>query len=108
MTTNADGSRVYVLLATGELRAFTATAGGALSAAGSVTTQNGATDIAARVVGPADLLVAGEPLLLLDGPTLATFDRVAGAGTGSVAIRPDGLFAFVITAGRRAINVVGL
>jgi hypothetical protein len=108
VTTNADGSRVYVLLATGEIRAFSATTGGALAAAGSVATQNGATDIAARVAGSPDLLVAGEPLLILDGPTLTTFDRVAGAGTGSVAIRPDGLFAFVVTPGSRVLNVVGL
>ena len=108
VTTNADGSRVYVLLATGEIRAFSATSSGALTAAGSVSTENGATDIAARVAGSPDLLVAGEPLLLLDGPTLTTFDRVAGAGTGSVAIRPDGLFAFVATPGSRVINVVGL
>jgi DNA-binding beta-propeller fold protein YncE len=108
VTTNGDGSRVYVLLATGEIRAFTATAAGILTAAGSVATQNGATDIAARVAGPPDLLVAGEPLLLLDGPTLTTFDRVAGAGNGNVAIRPDGLFAFVSAPSSRNINVVGL
>ena len=108
VTTNADGSRVYVLLATGEIRAFTATTAGTLTAAGSVATQNGATDIAARVTGPPDLLVAGEPLLLLDGPTLTAFDHVAGAGNGSVAIRPDGLFAFVTAPSSRTINVVGL
>lgn len=108
VTANGDGSRAYVLLATGEIRAFTVTTGGTLAAAGSVATQNGATGIAARVTGPPDLLVSGEPVLLLDGLTLATFDRVAGAGTGSVVIRPDGLFAFIAAPASRTINVVGL
>ena len=108
VTTNGDGSRVYVLLATGEIRAFTATTSGALAAAGSFATHDGATDIAARVAGPPDLVVAGEPVLLLDGPTLTVFDQVAGAGNGSVAIRPDGLFAFITVPGSRTINVVGL
>lgn len=105
---NGDGSRVYVLLATGEIRAFTATTGGTLAAAGSFTTHDGATDIAARVAGPADLLVSGEPVLLLDGPTLTAFDQVAGAGNGSIAIRPDGLFAFIAAPASHTINVVGL
>ena len=108
VTANGDGSRVYVLLADGEIRAFTATTGGALTAAGSFATHNGATDIAARIVGPTDLVVSGEPVLLVDGPTLAIFDQVAGAGNGSVAIRPDGLFAFIAVPGSRTINVVGL
>ena len=108
LTTNADGSRVYVLLATGEVRAFTATAAGVLAAVGSTTAGSGATSIAARVAGPPDVVVSGEPVFILDGRTLATLDRIAGAGTGTVAIRPDGLFAFIAAPDRRTINVVGL
>lgn len=101
------GTRVYVLLA-GEIRAFNVSTGGVLSAAGSIAVSSGATDIATRLFGPPDVVASGEPVLVIDGATLSLIDRVAGGGTGSVAIRPDGLFAFLAAPDRRSINVIGL
>lgn len=108
ITANADGSRVYVLLASGRIQSFDVTTAGALAAGGSAAAGDGATGIAARLAGPPDVVVSGEPVLILDGPTLTRIDQIAGAGTGSVAIRPDGLFAFIALPGGRSINVVGL
>lgn len=101
------GSRVYVLLA-GEIRAFNVGAGGVLSAAGSAAVSPGATGLATRLFGPPDVVVSGEPVLVIDGTTLTRIDQVAGGGTGAVAIRPDGLFAFLAAPDRRSINVIGL
>jgi hypothetical protein len=108
LTANGDGSRVYVLLATGEVRAYAVSTTGVFTAAGTATAGSGATSIAARVAGPPDVVVSGEPVLILDGPSMTVVDRIAGAGTGTVAIRPDGLFAFIAVPERRTINVVGL
>lgn len=102
-----DGSRGYVLLS-GEIRAFDVSAGGVLSAAGSIAVSPGAADIATRLFGPMDVVVSGEPVLVIDGTTLTLIDQVAGGGTGAVAIRPDGLFAFLAAPDRRSINVIGL
>jgi hypothetical protein len=40
--------------------------------------------------------------------SLQVYDQIAGAGTGPVAIRPDGLFAFVAAPGTTSVNVLGL
>lgn len=108
LATNADGSRVYVLLASGGVRAFDVATTGAFTPAGSATAGAGATGIAVRLAGPPDVVVSGEPVVILDGSSLAVIDRIAGAGTGSIAIRPDGLFAFVAAPDRRTVNVIGL
>lgn len=101
------GSRVYVLLA-GEVRAFDVSAGGGLSAAGAIAVSPGAAGIAARLQGPPDVVASGEPVLVIDGATLTRLDQVAGGGTSAVAIRPDGLFAFLAAPDRRSLNVIGL
>lgn len=108
LAVNGDGSRVYVLLKAGEVRAFTYSTAGVFASAGTVTVGTNARGIAARTFGSPDVVVSGEPVLILDGPSLAVVDRVAGGGTGAVTIRPDGLFAFVVSADGMTINVIGL
>ena len=108
LASNVDGSRVYVLLASGVVRSYTVDAAGGFASAGTTTVGSGATGIATRLVGPPDVVVSGEPVVILDGLSLAVIDRVLGAGTGAVAIRSDGLFAFIAAPDRRTVNVVGL
>ena len=54
------------------------------------------------------VVVSGESATLFDGVSLQVYDQVVGAGTGPVAIRPDGLFAFVAAPGTTSVNVLGL
>ena len=104
---NADGSRVWVLLASqGRVDAFDVSAAGAFSPAGSAAVGAGATGIAMRQVGPAFVIVSGEPVVVLDGAAMLPLEQIAGAGRGKVTVRPDGLFAFLSAPGLGAIHVI--
>lgn len=54
------------------------------------------------------VVVSGSPLGIYDGSTLGLIDAVAGAGTGAVALRPDGLFVFVGSPATNSVRVIGL
>ena len=45
---------------------------------------------------------------MTDAVSLSGGDRIAAGGTGAVAIRPDGLFAFVLDPGQGVVRVIGL
>jgi DNA-binding beta-propeller fold protein YncE len=106
---SANGDRVYLLYPGEQLvRVYTLGSGG-WALQGSVATGASPGGIAARHVGDISYVVAsGEPATLFDGVSLEVYDRIAGAGTGPVAIRPDGLFAFVSAPGTTSIHVLGL
>ena len=110
LASSATGDRVY-LLYPGErlVRVYARGSDGAYALQGTVSTGASPGGIAARHVGEVPyVVVSGEPATVFDGVTLQVYDRVAAVGTGSVAIRPDGLFAFVSAPGTTAVNVLGL
>ena len=107
---SASGDRVYLLYPAERLvRVYVRNSGGGYALQGTVATGASPGGIAARHVGEVPyVVVSGEPATVFDGVTLEVYDRVAGAGTGPVAIRPDGLFAFIAASGTTAVNVLGL
>lgn len=110
LASSASGDHVYLLYPAERLvRVYTRGAAGAYALQGTVTTGASPGGIAARHAGEVPyVVVSGEPGTVFDGVTLQVYDRVAGVGTGNVAIRPDGLFAFVAAPGTTAVNVLGL
>ena len=110
LATDRTGSRVYVLLggASPRVLAFTVNDNGVMTPAGELAAGAGATGVAARPVGTPWLVVSGEPTIVTDAVSLSGGDRIAAGGTGAVAIRPDGLFAFVLDPGQGVVRVIGL
>jgi len=107
---SASGDRVYLLYPAERLvRVYVLGSGGTYTLQGTVATGASPGGIAERHVGEVPyVVVSGEPAIVFDGVTLEVYDRVAAAGTGPVAIRPDGLFAFIAAPGTTAVNVLGL
>ena len=107
LTTNADGSRLWVLLAAqGRVDAYAISTTGAFTLLGSVTVGAGAGGIGMRAVGPAFVIVSGQPAVVFDGESLTVLESIAGAGAGSVTVRPDGLFAFLSAPTLGVIHVI--
>ena len=52
------------------------------------------------------MIVSGEPAIIFHGETLQILDSVPNAGTGAVAVRPDGFFAFIAARGASVLTVV--
>ena len=104
-----DGDAVYLLHAAERLvRVYRRGATG-WTMTGSVATGASPGGIAARQVGRVPyVVISGSPTLVIDGVTLAVYDRIENAGTGPVAIRPDGLFAFISAPAANAVHVIGL
>jgi DNA-binding beta-propeller fold protein YncE len=109
IATNVDGSRVYVLQgAEGKVSMWAAT-GGAYLPAGSVAVTPGSTGIGVRQTSSTPyVVVSGSPTTVFDGETLAIVDQIVGLGNGVVAVRPDGLFAFVAVTAAGFIYVLQL
>ncbi len=109
IATDASGARVYVLLPD-EARAVVIAEGadGRYQIAGSVAVSPNAGGISARLVGDPLGVVSGAPTTLFDGLTRAVSERIDGVGSGAVAVRPDGLFAFVADRASGVLRVVGL
>lgn len=106
-----DGRRAFALLPSRrEVVVYAQTPGGAVSfaSAGSVATGASPGGIGVRQVGIPYVVVSGEPTTIFHGETLVVSERIDGAGTGDVAIRPDGLFAFIGDPANRRVNVIGL
>ena len=109
IATDATGSRVYVLLAD-EARAVIITEGGdgRYQIAGTVPVSGDAGGISARLTGDPVGVVSGAPTTLFDGAIRSVSERIDGVGSGAVAVRPDGLFAFVADRGAGVLRVLGL
>lgn len=106
IASNGDGTRVYVLIgAASRVDVYNV---GPFSLVGSVTVGSNPGGIAARQVGSPYVVVSGEPATVFDGTTLAVQDRIANVGFGPVAIRPDGLFAFVSFGTQGLVRVIAL
>ncbi|HEX2719274.1 MAG TPA: Ig-like domain-containing protein [Gemmatimonadaceae bacterium] len=106
---DATGDAVYLLYpAERRMRMYRRGSAG-WGLAGSVETGVSPGGLAARHVGRVPyVVISGTPTLVVDGVTLAVYDRIENAGTGPVAIRPDGLFAFVAAPAVNAVHVIGL
>lgn len=110
IASSASGDRLYLLYPAERLvRVYARGSDGGYALQGTVSTGAAPGGIAARHAGDVPyVVVSGEPATVFDGVTLQVYDRVAGVGIGSVAIRPDGLFAFISAPGTPAVNVLGL
>lgn len=106
---DAAGDAVYLLYPAERLmRAYRRGSAG-WSLVGTVETGESPGGIAARHVGRVPyVVISGNPTLIVDAVTLAVYDRIANVGTGPVAIRPDGLFAFIAAPAANAVHVIGL
>ena len=111
LAANGDGSRVWVL-AGGELLEYTVPGNGAADGAPTVLARRaappGSAGLDVRDGESPLVIVSGTPLTLFDAGTLAPSDVVTGAGLGRVAVRPDGLFAFIGAPGSGVLHVIGL
>ena len=109
IATSGDGSRIYVLHGAARTVAVYVEAGeGEYELAGTVETGAAPGGIGARQVGPAHVVVSGSPAIVFDGISLDVTDRIDGTGSGAVAVRPDGLFAFIADRERGLLHVIGL
>ena len=109
VATDLSGSRVYVLLPNeSRIAVFAEGASGEYTVAGSVPVGAGATGVSSRLIGEPLVVASGQPLRIFDGATLATSEEIAGVGNGSVAVRPDGVFAFVADVAAGVLRVIGL
>ena len=106
--TRGGAEYVYALIpATNQLIELTV-ADGRPAIARASTAPQGAGGIAARDGATPLLIVSGSPLGILDANALRVIDSISGAGAGTVAVRPDGLFVFVGAPDRSAVRVIGL
>src|SRR6478672_5125738 len=109
LAASATGDRVYVRYAGERTVRVYASGSGGYTLQGTVATGASPGGIAARHNGEIPyVVVSGEPATVFDGVSLQVYDQVVGAGTGPVAIRPDGLFAFVAAPGTTSVHVLGL
>lgn len=109
IATDLSGKRVYVLLPT-EARVVVFAEGldGRYGEAGALAVGAGAGGLSARLVGEPLVVASGAPLTVFDGVTIAVSERIANVGSGHVAIRPDGVFAFIAAVGDNLLRVIGL
>lgn len=103
---SGDGTRLFVLDAV--RRVVDVFGGPGFALAGSVPTGESPGGIDVRQSGRPTVVVSGEPLVVFDGSSLVEEERIPEVGRGRVAIRPDGLFAYVTDPGSRVIRVVAL
>ena len=109
IATDLSGTRVFVLLPTeGRVAVFTEAGDGRYALSGSVPVGAGATGVSARLVGAPLVVASGAPVTVFDGGSLAVSEQIADVGTGPVAVRPDGVFAFISSVGSGVLRVIGL
>ena len=109
ISTDLTGTRVYVLLPSeNRVAVFREGMDGRYTLAGTVNVGAGATGVSSRLVDVPLVVVSGAPVTVFDGATLAVSERIPDVGTGRVAVRPDGVFAFIAVAGSNVLRVIGL
>jgi DNA-binding beta-propeller fold protein YncE len=102
------GERVYAAVPVAGQLLELALAGGRLSIERTTSIAAKAGGIAARASGTPLVVVSGSPLGIFDGASLNLLDSIENAGSGCVAMRPDGLFVFVGAPEAGAVRVIGL
>ena len=109
IATDLSGTRVYVLLPSeGRAVVFSQGGDGRFTLAGGIAVGAGAGGISARLTGIPLVVASGSPATIFDGATLALSEQVPNVGSGHVAVRPDGVFAFIANVASNVIQVIGL
>ena len=109
IATDLSGRRVYVLLPTeARVSIFAEGADGRYAEVGALAVGAGAGGLSARLVGDPLVVASGAPLTVFDGVTTAVSETIPDVGTGPVAIRPDGVFAFISAVSDNLLRVIGL
>jgi len=109
IATDLSGRRVYVLLpAEARVVVFAEGSDGRYTEAGALAVGTGAGGVSARLVGEPLVVASGAPLIVFDGVTTSVSERITGVGSGHVAIRPDGVFAFIAAVADNMLRVIGL
>ncbi|MDB4908578.1 MAG: hypothetical protein JWO05_3362 [Gemmatimonadetes bacterium] len=109
LAANDDGSTAYVTLPqASRLQVVNADANATLTLGASLTGPANAGGVALRSLGVPSLVLSGSGAMVIDAQQFIAGDLIAGAGGGRVAIRPDGLFAFLASPSLRSIQVIGL
>jgi YVTN family beta-propeller protein len=103
-----DGRRAFALYEDQRIGAFVEAPGapGRLASAGELRAGDGAGGIAAKQGGDPFVIVSGAPLVIFHGGAIDVVNEVADGGDGFVAVRPDGIFAFVSVPGAGVVRVV--
>lgn len=109
IATDGTGSRVYVLLPdAGRVLVFAEGADGRYREESSIAVGSTPGGVSARLTGTPIAVVSGEPAMVLDPTSTVPPELVPGAGSGQVAIRPDGLFAFIAVPSAGVLRVISL
>ena len=109
IATDLSGKRAYVLLPTeARVVVFAEGTDGRYTQAGSLSVGAGAGGVSARLVGEPLVVASGAPLTVFDGVTTSVSERITDVGSGHVAIRPDGVFAFIAAVADNVLRVIGL
>ena len=109
IATTASGDRVVVLFPdAGRVAIFTEGADGRYVETGTVDVGTSAGGVSIRLAGAALAIASGAPLTLFDAATAQVSERIPEVGAGHVAIRPDGLFAFIGSPSGGVLRVIVL
>jgi YVTN family beta-propeller protein len=109
IATDLSGTRVYVLLLDGaRAMVYVEGSNGRFTSAGSISVGPGATGIGARLQGTPVVVASGAPATVFVGNALDLSEQIDGLGSGRVAVRPDGVFAFIANVARGVLEVIGL
>ena len=109
IATTASGDRVVVLLPdAGKVVVYSEGVDGRYAEVGVVDVGASSGGVSIRLAGSPLVIASGDPLTLLDGATLQVSERIPDVGRGHVAIRPDGLFAFIASPSGGVLRVIVL
>ena len=109
IATTASGDRVVVLLPdAGKVLVLAEGADGRYAQAGLVDVGPTSGGVSLRLAESPLAIASGEPLTVFDAATGQASERIPDVGTGHVAIRPDGLFAFIASPAGGVLRVIVL
>lgn len=109
IATDLTGERVYVLLPSeGRALIFREGTGGRYEFVRSVAVGMNAGGISARLIGVPLVVASGSPVVVFDASAPGTDELIPNVGNGRVAVRPDGVFAFIANVSANSLRVIGL
>lgn len=109
IATDGTGSRVYVLLPdAARVAVYGEGSDGRYRLEATVDVGASPGGVSARLAGTPLAVASGEPTTLFDVTSLQAPEHVSGAGSGHVAVRPDGLFAFIASRTSGVLRVITL
>ena len=109
IATTASGDRVVVLLPdAGKVVIYAEGADGRYGESGIVDVGTSSGGVSIRLSDATLAVASGDPLTLFDATSAQTSEQIPGVGTGHVAIRPDGLFAFIASPSSGVLRVIVL